>query len=64
MGRIGYAVAKRATGFGMQILYHQRHRTSEEKERAVNARYVALEELLPASDYVTIHIPPQMKQRV
>jgi glyoxylate reductase len=57
MGRIGYAVAKRATGFGMQILYHQRHRIPEEKERAVNARYVALEELLSTSDYVTIHLP-------
>jgi len=57
MGKIGYAVAKRATGFGMQILYHQRHRIPEEKERAVNARYVALEELLSTSDYVTIHLP-------
>jgi len=57
MGRIGYAVAKRATGFGMQILYYQRHRVSEDKEKAVNARYVSLEELLSTSDYVTIHLP-------
>ncbi|NHV96711.1 MAG: D-glycerate dehydrogenase [Thaumarchaeota archaeon] len=57
MGRIGYAVAKRATGFGMQILYHQRHRIPEDKERVVNARYVSLEELLSTSDYVTIHLP-------
>jgi len=57
MGRIGYAVAKRATGFGMQTLYYQRHRIPEEKEKAVNAMYVTLEELLSRSDYVTIHLP-------
>jgi len=57
MGRIGYAVAKRAVGFSMQILYYQRHRIAEEREKAVNARYVALEELLSTSDYVTIHLP-------
>ena len=57
MGRIGYAVAKRAGGFDMQILYYQRHRISEDKEKAVNARYVTLEELLSASDYITIHLP-------
>ena len=57
MGRIGYAVAKRATGFDMRVLYYQRHRIPEEKERVVNARYVSIEELLSESDYVTIHLP-------
>ena len=57
MGRIGYAVAKRATGFDMRVLYYQRHRISEEKERMVNARYVSIEGLLSESDYVTVHLP-------
>lgn len=57
MGRIGYAVAKRARGFDMQILYYQRRRLAEDKERAVGARYVGLDELLSTSDFVSIHLP-------
>ncbi|MDQ5824199.1 MAG: D-glycerate dehydrogenase [Chloroflexota bacterium] len=54
-GRIGRAVAKRATGFDMQVLYFDRHPADAETEMALNARSVSLEELLRESDYVTIH---------
>ncbi|HJV51853.1 MAG TPA: NAD(P)-dependent oxidoreductase, partial [Noviherbaspirillum sp.] len=41
MGRIGQAIARRSTGFGMQVIYHNRSRLSEDLERAANhARYV------------------------
>ncbi|WP_018132282.1 2-hydroxyacid dehydrogenase [Effusibacillus pohliae] len=56
LGRIGEAVARRATGFGMKILYHNRHRRPEVEER-LNARYCSLEELLQASDFVVLLAP-------
>ncbi|ABG03590.1 D-isomer specific 2-hydroxyacid dehydrogenase, NAD-binding protein [Rubrobacter xylanophilus DSM 9941] len=55
-GRIGRAVARRATGFGMRILYASRSR-KEEAERELGARRVSLEELLRESDFVSLHTP-------
>ncbi len=55
MGRIGSAVAKRAKGFDMHVVYYNRHRLAEEKE--VGAEYVNLDELLSRSDFVSIHTP-------
>ena len=52
MGRIGEAVARRAQGFGMEILYHNRTRRSLE-----DVRYAEFEELLKVSDYVVIMTP-------
>jgi lactate dehydrogenase-like 2-hydroxyacid dehydrogenase len=57
LGRIGKAVAKRALVAGMKIVYHNRHRISEEEERMYNATYLSKEELLQNADYVTIHTP-------
>lgn len=57
MGRIGQAVARRAKGFNMQVLYHNRSRVEESIERELNARYVDLDELLQESDYVSVHAP-------
>lgn len=57
MGRIGEAVARRAKGFNMKILYHKRKRLPEEKERELNAEYVSLKELLKKSDFVSLHVP-------
>lgn len=56
MGRIGSAVARRAMGFGMNILYHNRSR-NEEAERLYGARYVSKEELLREADFVVILMP-------
>ena len=57
MGRIGQAVARRARGFNMQVLYHNRSRLPEDEEQALGAEYVSLDELLAQSDYVSVHVP-------
>lgn len=57
MGRIGTAVARRALGFGMEVIYHNRTRANPTVERQVNARYVGLGELLETSDVVSLHCP-------
>jgi lactate dehydrogenase-like 2-hydroxyacid dehydrogenase len=56
-GRIGQAVARRARGFGMTVLYTQRHRADAAAERAVEARYVDKATLLAEADFVTLHCP-------
>lgn len=56
LGRIGSAVARRARGFGMRVLYHNRHR-ARDAEAAAEARYTGLEELLAESDVVSLHAP-------
>lgn len=56
MGRIGEAVAKRATGFEMEILYHNRSRKIEAEEKLA-ATYVGFEELLERSDFVVCLTP-------
>lgn len=55
MGRIGSALARRAKGFGMKVLYHNRTRIG--KERELNAEYRDLDGLLRESDFVSIHVP-------
>ena len=57
LGRIGQAVARRARGFGMHVLYAQRTRLEEPLERALGARFVSLDALFEESDAVTIHCP-------
>ncbi len=57
LGRIGQAVAKRAAGFEMEVLYHDVRRAAPEIETACRARYAAREELFGRADIVTIHIP-------
>jgi lactate dehydrogenase-like 2-hydroxyacid dehydrogenase len=55
-GRIGQAVARRAMGFGMTILYHDVHRADAAVEAAYGATFLPLEELLPRSDFVSLHV--------
>jgi len=55
MGNIGKAVARRAKGFEMEILYHSRTRLNVEEEKELGARYVSFEELLTESDFLTLH---------
>jgi gluconate 2-dehydrogenase len=57
MGRIGQAVAKRARGFDMPVIYYNRKRLTPELERECNARHASLDELLAQSDIVTLHTP-------
>lgn len=56
LGEIGSAMARRASGFAMRILYAGRTRKPE-REAALGAEYVSLEELLSRSDFVSLHIP-------
>ncbi len=56
LGRIGSAVARRASGFGMRLLYYNR-RPRPELEAALGARYVDLLTLLRESDFVSLHAP-------
>ncbi|MFL5726587.1 MAG: 2-hydroxyacid dehydrogenase [Chloroflexota bacterium] len=55
-GRIGQAVARRAVGFGMRILYHDVQRAAAAAETAYDARFVRLEELLAEADFVSLHV--------
>ena len=55
-GRIGQAVARRAQGFGMEILYHDLEPLPASVSEPLGATYLPLEELLPRSDYVTLHV--------
>ncbi|MBI5133494.1 MAG: D-glycerate dehydrogenase [Thaumarchaeota archaeon] len=57
LGRIGSAVARRAKGFSMNVLYHNRNRLSLEKENELSVKYRSLEDLLKESDFVSIHLP-------
>jgi glyoxylate reductase len=55
MGRIGQAVARRAHGFEMTVLYHDQNRVPE-AEKELHAEYVSLDELLKRSDFVSLHV--------
>lgn len=57
MGRIGRAVARRACGFDMTVLYHNRQRVDPAVEQSVGARYAELDELLQRADIVTLNVP-------
>ena len=57
MGRIGRAVARRALGFGMSILYSARHPLGDAEERALNARFASLEDILRRADFLSLHVP-------
>jgi glyoxylate reductase len=55
-GRIGRAVARRALGFGMKVLYYDAVQSSPEVEREFNATYVDKDRLLRESDFVSLHV--------
>ena len=57
MGRIGQVVARRALGFEMNVVYHNRTRLDPSIETALNARYVGLDELLASADFVVLQVP-------
>jgi len=57
LGRIGEAIAQRARGFNMNVLYFSRARAEQEKERRLNIEFVPLERLFRESDFVTVHVP-------
>lgn len=66
MGRIGQAIARRAVGFGMPVLYHNRSPLPEATERACNARFVDKAQLLREADFLVLVLPltPQTRHAV
>ncbi|CEH29025.1 2-ketogluconate reductase [Aneurinibacillus migulanus] len=62
MGRIGESVARRATGFDMKILYHNRSRRPEVEE-TLGAVYCSMEDLLKKSDFVVLLVPASSETR-
>jgi len=65
-GRIGRAVARRAKGFGLKIVYYDKYPAPREVEEELGAKYVELEELLRTADIVSIHVPltPETKHMI
>ncbi len=55
LGAIGRAVARRARGFGMRVLYTKRHRLSADEEHEHEVEWTVLPQLLRDSDFVSIH---------
>ena len=56
LGRIGTAVARRARGFAMRVLYHSRSRKPD-LEAELGVEYTPLEDLLAQADFVSLHCP-------
>lgn len=65
-GRIGRAVARRAAGFGMKLLYSTPRRKPEAEEREAGISYRTLDELLAESDFVSLHTPytPETRHQI
>ena len=57
MGRIGKAVAKRAIGFEMNVLYNSKHKLPKSEEKNIGVKYVSLNRLFQESDIISIHVP-------
>jgi glyoxylate reductase len=62
-GRIGRAVARRAAGFKMRILYNATKRATVDVEKELGAEYRDLNTLLAESDFVTLHVPLNTETR-
>jgi lactate dehydrogenase-like 2-hydroxyacid dehydrogenase len=57
MGRIGQALARRARGFNMRVIYHNRSRVAPEIEAELNAEYASKADLLKRADHVVLVLP-------
>jgi Lactate dehydrogenase and related dehydrogenases len=56
-GRIGRAVARRAAGFGMKVIYSSRTRAPQDVEKELRAEHRELNALLAEADFVSLHVP-------
>lgn len=56
-GRIGRAVARRAAGFRMRVIYYSTTRAPAEVERELNAEYLERDQVLRQSDFLSLHVP-------
>jgi lactate dehydrogenase-like 2-hydroxyacid dehydrogenase len=56
-GRIGRAVARRAAGFQMKVIYHDAVRAALDVEKGFHAEYRDLDAVLAAADFISVHVP-------
>jgi len=57
IGEIGRSVARRAIGFNMRTLYHQRNRLPKKEEKKLTVGNATFEKILRESDFLTLHVP-------
>jgi len=57
LGRIGRAVARRASGFGMHIIYNSTTRAAVEIEKELRAEYMSREKVFEQADFLSLHVP-------
>ncbi|WP_420544821.1 2-hydroxyacid dehydrogenase [Nitrosopumilus sp.] len=57
LGRIGRALAKRASAFDMKINYHNRKRVSKTLEKTLGVKFASFEKIITESDIISIHVP-------
>lgn len=62
-GRIGKAVAKRAAGFDMKVIYYSRTRLAVAEEEKLGVSFAPLHDLLAISDFVSLHVPLRPETR-
>ena len=56
-GRIGRALARRASGFQMRVLYTDAVRAPEDTEKSLTAEFCDMNKLLAESDFISLHVP-------
>jgi len=57
LGRIGKAVARRAKGFDLRVIYHNRHRIEASEEKELRVEYVSLKTVISEADFISLHVP-------
>jgi glyoxylate reductase len=57
LGRIGRAVARRASGFRMRVIYNSTTRAAAEIEKELNVEYVSRDAVFEQADFLSIHVP-------
>jgi glyoxylate reductase len=62
-GRIGRAVARRALGFNMRVIYYSTTRAPAEVERELHAEYFEMDQVLAQADFVSLHVPLRAETR-
>ena len=63
LGRIGRAVARRASGFRMRVIYYSATRAPAEIERELNAEYLPQDQVFQQADFLSLHVPLNVKTR-
>ncbi len=63
LGRIGSAVAGRAAGFNMPVIYYSENRKSSNEEKELGVEYRSFKRLLKEADFISLHVPLNKKTR-